>query len=475
MEPQTSVKQNSAFSLFSFLGFGAQQTAAPLAQGDKRLINAWTFYDWANSSYPMVITSTIFPIFYENVTSTKVDGRVVSDVVSLFGMNFRNTELYSYVAALSFIIVCISSPILSGIADFSGSKKRFLQFYCYLGSLCCASLFFFNKEHLGLCLLSVLFASVGYWGSIVFYNAYLPEIAAPADHDKVSAKGFARGYLGGALLLIINLVLIRVFGMPAKYSFISVALWWFGFAQITFPKLPRSVKKERPREGFITKGFKELWSVWNQFRGIPRLKRFLISFFIYSMGVQTVMLMAVLFAKKEIRDIVQVTETVNGVVITSTKTLPISDSALITSILLIQFLGIAGSHLFSYLSRAIGNLKALGVILFIWVAVCAGIYQFVYTSTEFFVAASLVGLVMGGIQSLSRSTYSKLLPETKDNASYFSFYDVCEKAGIVIGMFSFGFIEGITGGMRNSILALITFFILGFLVLATVPSTKQVN
>jgi MFS transporter, UMF1 family len=467
METQTITKRKTGFALLSFLGIGSSKPAIPLAKGDKRLINAWTFYDWANSSYPMVITSTIFPIFYENVTSTKVDGRVVSDMVNLFGFSFKNSELYSYVAALSFIIVSITSPILSGIADYSGSKKRFLQFFCYLGSLCCASLFFFNMDYLGLCLLSFLFATVGYWGSIVFYNAYLPEIAEPADHDRVSAKGFARGYLGGALLLIINLVLIRALGMPAKYAFVSVGVWWLGFAQITFPKLPSSGSRRVANESLISKGFKELAHVWNQFRGIPRLKRFLIAFFIYSMGVQTVMLMATLFAKKEIRD----TVIVNGIA----QEVPIADSALIISILLIQFLGIAGSHLFSYLSKLIGNLKALGVILFIWVAVCAGIYQFVYTSGAFYIAASVVGLVMGGIQSLSRSTYSKLLPETEDNASYFSFYDVCEKVGIVIGMFSFGFIQGVTGGMRNSILALVTFFIVGLLVLATVPSTKQIS
>jgi UMF1 family MFS transporter len=255
--------------------------------------------------------------------------------------------------------------------------------------------------------------------------------------------------------------------MPAKYAFVSVGVWWLGFAQITFPKLPSSVSRRVANESLISKGFKELAHVWNQFRGIPRLKRFLIAFFIYSMGVQTVMLMATLFAKKEIRD----TVIVNGIA----QEVPIADSALIISILLIQFLGIAGSHLFSYLSKLIGNLKALGVILFIWVAVCAGIYQFVYTSGAFYIAASVVGLVMGGIQSLSRSTYSKLLPETEDNASYFSFYDVCEKVGIVIGMFSFGFIQGVTGGMRNSILALVTFFIVGLLVLATVPSTKQIS
>lgn len=211
---------------------------------NKKIINAWALYDWANSSYPLVITTAIFPIFYINVTSTKdVDGKIIGDVVSLFGMNFKNSELYDYVAALSFIIVSISSPILSGIADYSGNKKRFMQFFCYLGSFSCASLYFFSKDNLGLGLLSVLLASVGFWASLVFYNAYLPEIAPPEEHDKVSAKGFGMGYFGSALLLIINLILIKVFDMNVRYSFISVAIWWIGFAQITFRGLPDGTKK----------------------------------------------------------------------------------------------------------------------------------------------------------------------------------------------------------------------------------------
>lgn len=426
-----------------------------LKKGDKKLISAWAFYDWANSSYPLVITTAIFPIFYEKVTSVIVDGKVISDKVSLFGMEFINTELYSYVVALSFIIVSLSSPILSGIADYSGSKKRFMQFFCFLGSFSCASLYFFSKEHLGLGLLSVLLASVGFWGSLVFYNAYLPEIAEPADHDKVSARGFGMGYFGSALLLILNLVLIKGFGMNARFSFISVAIWWIGFAQITFARLPNGTKNHSSEGNVIFKGFKELWKVWNELKHITQLKRYLIAFFIYSMGVQTVMLMAVMFAKKEIAGL--------------------EDANLITSVLLIQFVGIAGSFLFSKLSNKIGNIKAIGVTLFIWIGICIGTYQFVYTPNSFYVIACLVGLVMGGVQSLSRSTYSKLLPETEDNASYFSFYDVCEKIGIVIGMLSFGAIEGITGGMRNSILALIVFFILGFIVLLTIPKSKAIE
>lgn len=426
-----------------------------LPKGDKKLINAWAFYDWANSSYPLVITAAIFPIFYERVTSIVVDGKVISDKVFLFGREYINTELYDYVVALSFIIVSLSSPILSGIADYRGNKKRFMQFFCYLGSLSCASLFFFSTEHLILGLLSILFASIGFWGSVVFYNSYLPEIAQPTDHDKVSAKGFAMGYIGGAILLIINLILIKVFDMPAKYSFVSVALWWSGFAQITFARIPNGSVVAPPDGNVIFKGFKELLKVWNELKHMKQLKRFLMAFFIYSMGVQTVMLVAVLFAKKQI--------------------VGIDDSNLIISILIIQFVGIAGSYLFSFLSKKIGNIKALGVSLFIWIVACYGTYAYVYTPNSFYVVACAVGLVMGGIQSLSRSTYSKLLPETKDHASYFSFFDVCEKIGIVIGMFSFGIIEGITGGMRNSILALIVFFVVGFLILLTIPKTKYVN
>jgi len=423
---------------------------------NKKTIRAWTFYDWANSAYPLVISSAIFPIFFEAVTSTKdASGKIVSDIVQLFGYNFKNTELYSYVISFSFLIVSMLSPLLSGIADYSGNKKMFMKFFCYMGAIATSCLYFFNVEHLALSMLTVMLASIGFWSSLVFYNAFLPEIAPPQEHDKISARGYAMGYFGSALLLIINLIAIQKFAMPARWAFVSVGIWWVGFAQITYRNLPET-KHHNKEKANIFKGFNELKLVWKNLENLPNLKKYLTSFFVYSMGVQTIMIMAVLFAKKEIHDL--------------------KDADLIISVLLIQFVGILGSYTFSWLSKKLGNIKALMVAVFIWILICVGTYSLVYHATQFYIVAASVGMVMGGIQSLSRSTYSKLLPETDDHASYFSFYDVCEKVGIIIGTFAFGFIEGITGGMRNSILSLIVFFIVGMLLLFRVkPLNRNVQ
>ena len=429
-----------------------------LKKGNKKVINAWAFYDWANSAYPLVITTAIFPMFYEAVTTeTAADGTVLSDMVSFFGYQFRNTELYLYVVSLSFLVVSLITPILSGIADYSDNKKRFLQFFCYLGALSCASLFYFDVEALERSMMSVFFASIGFWASLVFYNAYLPEIAEASEHDRVSAKGYALGYLGSSLLLIANLVAIMGFDMPVKWSFVSVAIWWIGFSQITYARLPNRVFIKKPKTNKFAKGWLELKKVWDQLKNMKVLKRYLTSFFIYSMGVQTVLLVATLFAAKEINwgD--------DG-----------AKTGLIVSVLIIQFIAIAGAYLFSWISLKMGNLFSLSITLIIWVGVCIGAY-FIYEPIEFYITAGIVGLVMGGVQSLSRSTYSKLLPETTDHASFFSFYDVLEKLGIVIGTFSYGFIEGATGSMRNSIIALIVFFVLGMLLLLRVPKMRVIS
>ncbi len=426
-------------------------------QPDKKVINAWAFYDWANSVYPLVITTAIFPMFYEAVTSQYDEaGNLISDVVTFWGMEFKNTEIYSYVASFSFLVVSLISPVLSGIADYTDSKKGFLQFFCYLGALSCATLFFFDPDHLELSMLPVFFASVGFWGSIVFYNAYLPQIAPPSMHDRISAKGYALGYVGSSILLIANLVMIMGFDIPAKWAFVSVAIWWILFAQITYRRLPSVFASERQIENKFTKGWRELRSVWGQLKEMKTIRRYLISFFVYSMGVQTVMLMATLFAAKEI-DWGE-----DG-----------AKTGLIISVLIIQFIAIGGAYLLSWLSSKWGNLKALSLTLFIWIGICIAAW-FIHTPTEFYMIAAAVGLVMGGIQSLSRSTYSKLVPETKDYASFFSFYDVLEKLGIVIGTFSYGFIEGITGSMRNSIIALISFFILGLILLYRIPKQEVI-
>ncbi|MEO6302844.1 MAG: MFS transporter [Bacteroidia bacterium] len=436
---------------------------------DPKTIKAWTFYDWANSVFPLVITSAIFPNFYDYVTSHDHAGNFLGKTVSCFGSTFENQNIYSFVYAFALAIVVLISPILSGIADYLGNKKRFLQFFCYLGSVSCMCLFFFKREHLELSFIPFITATVGFWGSLVYYNSYLPEIASEKNQDKVSAKGFAMGYFGSSLLLIVCLIGIMVFKyeetivdgvvvatkgfFKVKYSFLLVGIWWIGFAQYTFKRLPTLNHSAHgtDRKGLFSKGFKELVSVFKQIKHLPELKRFLGGYFFYNMGVQTIMVVAVLFARNEI-------------IWESEKA---KTTSLIVSILIIQFVGIAGSFIFSRLSAKIGNIKALMVAIFIWIFICVFTYLVAKMPVHFYIVAFLVGFVMGGIQALSRSTYSKLLPATEDNTSFFSFYDVMEKLGMILGTITFGVISEIVGGMRPSILSLIIYFILGFVILLT--------
>lgn len=426
-----------------------------IKKGDKRTMNGWAFYDWANSVYPLVISTAIFPIFYEAKTS-EIGLGPAGDEIIFFGAQLKNSVLYSYVVAASFLMVCILSPLLSGVADYSGSKKRFLQFFCYLGALATASLYFFDPTKMEIGMISLFFASLGFWNSLVFYNAYLPEVAHKEDHDRLSAKGFSLGYAGASILLVACLIGIKVFEMPAEYAFVLTGIWWIGFSQITYRVLPGSQSRNRITRRILGDGFRELKKVGHFVRRTKRLKRYLYSFFLFSMGVQTVMLVAVLFAKKQ----VFVGDNAN-------------DAGLIIAVMLIQFIAIPGAYTFSWASKKIGNIKTLGIALFIWSICCAYAFFFVYDPLNFYILAGFVGFVMGGTQSLSRSTYSKFIPETKDTASFFSFYDITEKVGIVIGMVIFGYVEATSGDMRTSILALIAFFILGFVALFFVPANEN--
>ncbi|TDX00156.1 MFS transporter [Dinghuibacter silviterrae] len=417
----------------------------------KKVINGWAMYDWANSSYALVVTSTIFPTYYSAVAPEHIE---------LFGRSFGRAAMASYAISLSYLIIAFLSPILSSIADYKGNKKSFMKFFCYMGSLACICLVFMDKHHVLLGLFFSVIASVGFSGSIVFYNAYLPEIAAEEDQDRVSAKGFALGYVGSVLLMIACLAVIECndnlhWGLgawPARLSFPAVGFWWAGFAQLTFRILPPSKASEQhPEHSILTNGFYELGKVWNQLVHYPTLKRYLRSFFFYNMGVQTVMMMATYFASEELK---------------------LPDASLIMSILIIQLVAIGGAYLFSLLSARTGNIFVLGVLIVIWIGICVFAY-YTRTPMEFYILAFFVGMVMGGIQSMSRSTYSKLLPETKDTASYFSFYDVCDKIGTVIGTASFGYVAESVGGMRNSVLALMGYFIIGFVLLLFVRVTPK--
>lgn len=420
----------------------------PTVKGNPKVMNAWAFYDWANSVYPLVITTAIFPIFYANVTKTGD-----SDVVTFFGFELINTALITIVSACYFFLIVLLMPILTGIADASGNKKAFMRFFAYLGSFSCMTLAFFDASHLELSLISYVLAGIGFWSSLVFYNSYLPDIAEEKDHDRLSAKGFSMGYIGSALLLIICLAMVMLSpdvykGLMSRLSFVLTGIWWFGFSHVTFARLPHRKSELQFNSSVFTNGFKEVKKVFKQVRQTNGLKKYLSAFFVYSMAVQTIMLVATYFGTKEVG---------------------VETTGLIISVLLIQLIAIPGAIGLSRLSDRFGNKIALIVVLIMWILICLSAI-IVTTPTHFYIIAGFVGLVMGGIQSLSRSTYSKLIPQgTKDTSSFFSFYDISEKLGIVIGMLSYGFIEQFTGSSRNSIVALVIFFGIGLLLLLRMP------
>ena len=433
-----------------------------LQKGDKKLTHSWAFYDWANSVYSLVISTAVFPIYYQTITQTE------SGTVQFLGMQFNNTSLYTYALSFSFLIVAFISPFLSGIADYVGNKKSYMQFFCYFGSLSVMSLFFFDGiETLWVGIMFSVFASIGFWGSLVFYNAYLPEVAYSDQQDQVSALGFIYGYIGSVILLVFNLTMVMKpewYGitdssMAPRISFLTVGIWWIGFAQVTFRRLPSSIHVKRVKKNYIFKGFQELKKVVYELKDQPVMLNFLTSFFLYSVGVQSIILLATIYGKSEIG---------------------LPTSSLILTIIVIQLLGIVGAYFFSNLSKKIGNITTLKITIVIWALASLSAYYLdkddPNVQLKFFIISGFIGLVLGAIQTLSRSTYSKLLPEnTEDPTTYFSFFDVTEKIAIVWGTFIFGLAVAITESMRLSILLLCVFFVASFIVLSFMKKTKYVK
>ncbi len=420
-----------------------------------KIINAWCMYDWANSVHALVIVSSIFPVYFSAV-ALSASG---TPETTFFGVSIKSSVLFSYTVSVSFLITALIIPLCTAIADFTGRKKLFMKFFCYLGAISCMLLFFFTKQTLTFSVIIFALSLIGWSGSIVFYDSYLPEIATEDHYDQYSARGFSMGYFGSVLLMLFNLSMIlfpSVYGitdkaMPARISFFTVGVWWIVFAQIPFKYLPSGKKGNFPDTNWVFKGFRELKKVYKNLQAQPYLAKFLTAFFIYTMGLRTVMYVATIFGATELK---------------------LPSQSLIITVLLIQLVGIAGSFLFAWLSGQIGNVYALMIGVVIWIGVCTGAY-YTTEAMEFYVIACIVGLVMGGLQSLSRATYAKLIPEnTPDSASYFSFYDVTEKFAIVIGTFIYGMIDQVTGSMRNSILALLVIFVLGLILLYRIPSQK---
>lgn len=436
-----------------------------LPKGDKKLLNAWAFYDWANSVYTLTIASAVFPIFYEALFS----GR--DSYIDVFGMHLKNSALISFVTAMAFLVVSFISPLLSGIADYVGDKKAFMKFFCYLGALSCMGLYWFDLENIYVGLTFYFLGLIGYWGSLVFYNSYLPDIAFSEQQDKISAKGYSLGYIGSVILLIINLAMImkpelfNIVGttdesakvIAMRYSFLMVGVWWILFSQYTYYYLPKGSKEtsQKLSKHIIFNGFKELKKVWALLNENISLRRYLGGFFVSSMAVQTVMLVATYFGAQEIQWGSEEESTIG----------------LIKCILLIQLVAVVGAVITSKASAKFGNIPTLIVINTIWAVFCALAF-FITLPVHFYVMATVAGFVMGGIQALSRSTYSKLLPETEDTASFFSFYDVAEKIGIVIGMCVYGIIDQITGSPRAAIVILGVFFVAAIFLLRRVPKDR---
>jgi UMF1 family MFS transporter len=430
-------------------------------KGSPNLIKAWAFYDWANSVYPLVISTAIFPIYYSSMSSSFANSE---GDISFLGMSWNPTTLYDYTLSISFLIVAFCSPILSAIADYTGNKLKFLKAFCLLGALSVMALFFFKGEStLWVALTFTVLASIGFWGSLVFYNAYLPEVAYPEQQDEVSAKGFMYGYAGSVILLIFSLVLIQKpdwFGITdptfaPRITFVLVGIWWLGFAQFTYKRLPNNIFNHKPDKDYIWKGFLELRLVLKSLKEHAQLKFFLISFFFMSVGVQTIILMAGIFGSKE---------------------LGLPTLNLILTILIVQIVAIFGAFFFSRLSKKIGNLATLKITMGIWGMVCFIAFildkSLPNVDNYFYAMGIVLGFVLGATQSLTRSTFSKLLPETHDHATYFSFYNVTEQIAVVLGMFIFGLLVALTGSMQYSVLALAAFFLVAFVMLYSV---KKMN
>lgn len=426
-----------------------------------RTLRAWAFYDWANSAHALVIVSSIFPVYFSATALNDAGG----PVINFLGISIKNSVLFSYTISASFLLTALLSPVCSAIADYSGRKKTFMKAFCYLGAISCSLLYFFTEDTTTFAVFCFGLSLVGWSGSIVFYNAYLPDIATQDQFDRVSARGYAMGYVGSVLLMLFNLLLILKRdwfgniseGMASRIAFLTVGLWWIGFAQIAFNRLPDAAPKNNPHSvghnagSYLWNGFRALRTVFGQLQDRPLVRKFLMAFLLYNMGVQTVMYVATIFGRDELK---------------------MEGQSLIILVLLLQLVAIPGAYGFARLSERIGNIYALTVAVVIWIGICVGAY-FVQAQTQFFLLASVVGLVMGGIQSLSRSTYTKFIPATGDTASYFSFYDVIEKLSIVLGTLLYGLIEQLTGSMRNSILGLLVLFVIGLVLLWRIPSQKM--
>lgn len=417
-------------------------TSAKHSLNDQKVIRAWALFDWANSAYSLVISTAIFPIYFLAISPEEIN---------ILGKSFSNSSIYSYSISLAYILIAVIAPILGGIADAGNKRLQFLKIFTTIGSLSCMVLFFFSDALLvWLGTSAFIISTIGFAGSLIFYDAFLPAITTSEHYDEVSAKGYSYGYIGSVILLVSILFISQkpeFFGiapdstLPYRIGFLMVGLWWMGWAQYTFKYLPKD-EKASGKKTLFKDGYREINSVIKEIKEKPNLMRFLGSFFFYSAGVNTVIYLATVFAEKELN---------------------FASSELILTVLLLQVVAIAGAISFARYAKKKGSKKAITVMIIIWVIICIAA-SLVTSKALFFVLAFFVGLVLGGIQSSSRASYSKLIENEDEYNSYFSFYDLLFYLSIVFGTFAFGFVDDLTGNLRYSVLILGFFFIIALII-----------
>ncbi|HET7657625.1 MAG TPA: MFS transporter [Bacillales bacterium] len=408
-------------------------------------IRSWAMYDWANSAFATTVMAAVLPIYYHDVAA-----KGLSDATS--------TAYWGYSQSIGVIIVALLVPVLGTIADYSGAKKKFLGFFAGIGILSSLMLALVGQGDYLLASLLFILGAVGFSAANVFYDGFLPDIAPKEKMDQVSARGFATGYIGGGLLLLINLMMIMKFswfGIPSKtmatqISFVTVGIWWFLFSIPLFHNVrERNDNKDVAKQGHYVKvSFQRLASTFREINQYKELLKFLIAYWLFNDGIGTIIKMATIYG----RDI------------------GIGTTDLIAALVITQFVGIPCTFLFGWLTQKMTSKRAL--LLALWVYVLIVLLGFFMTSaTHFYILAILVGFVQGGAQSLSRSIYGRMIPARK-NAEFYGFYGISSKFSAILGPFVFGLTGQLTGSSRLGIFSVVFFFLIGIWLLYRVNVAK---
>jgi MFS transporter, UMF1 family len=434
-----------------------------LKKNDPREIFGWKMYDWANSAFYTTVVGALFSPYLTRLAQSAVgENGVVLDLGFLGSVTAKSLPTLCVSVSVGAQVFLL--PILGALGDYSNLKKRLMALFCYIAVIANCLLFFVKGDLYLLGGVLFIIANVCFGASIVFYNAFLPEIASEDQADKVSSRGFAYGYLGGALLLVLNLVLVLgaerlgiSTGLAVRLSLLSAGLWWGGFSVITFTLLKSRPEKKKlpPDKSYLSAGFLELMSTFRELLRLPLTLRYLLGYLIYNDGIQTVIFAASAFLEQEL--------------------FPGGNPIFLLEIfLMVQFVAVAGALIFERLAYLIKTKNAIVVSLVIWAGIVIYAYRFLHTITEAWIMAAFIAIVLGGSQALSRSLFSRMIPAGKE-ASFFGLYEVSERGTSWMGPLLFSIVIARTGSYRQALLSLIFFFIVGLLVLLFTNTDRGVH